>query len=459
MEKDMKIVTINSNSNSTVDALSKDTTYDIIAGVKIDTTSGNGIEAGNGATGRNITVEGQIEAHDTLQGQGIGIEIGMVKPSGAHVGGGELDVAIGGIAWGQYAGVLCRGDDQIVNNAGTISSANNALVIQANGFDVTNSGTLAGRQEGLWTIGSGSLHNTSTISGNLGGEWSEGDHVSIVNAGSILSSSGNALVADGDAYHIRNSGTISGFGDGLTFAVAHGSSVQAQTHYIRNSGTIAGNSHAIVGIGGRELIVNSGTISGDVSLGGGDDRIVTLKGGIYGIVSGGKGDDVYVIGHEVAHLSEKADGGTDLVKSSVSHTLGDNFENLKLLGGADIDGGGNLLDNVLTGNRGNNALSGGEGNDVLFGGKGDDLLTGGTGADHFVFKTGGGHDTLTDLQLSGKSHDLIDLAGVQGFHALSDLDGHMTQAGYDTLIDLGNGDMLTLKNVLTSELHASDFLF
>jgi Ca2+-binding RTX toxin-like protein len=56
-------------------------------------------------------------------------------------------------------------------------------------------------------------------------------------------------------------------------------------------------------------------------------------------------------------------------------------ERLLLTGGADIAGGGNTLDNVVTGNGGANSLSGFGGADTLQGGPGNDTLLGGAGAD------------------------------------------------------------------------------
>ena len=49
-------------------------------------------------------------------------------------------------------------------------------------------------------------------------------------------------------------------------------------------------------------------------------------------------------------VTEAANQGTDLVQSTVSWTLGSNLENLALSGTAAINGTGNSLGNVLTGN-------------------------------------------------------------------------------------------------------------
>ena len=54
-----------------------------------------------------------------------------------------------------------------------------------------------------------------------------------------------------------------------------------------------------------------------------------------------------------------------------SFTLGDNVENLTLIGAA-IAGTGNALNNILIGNSGNNSLDGGAGADKMAGGLGDD---------------------------------------------------------------------------------------
>ncbi|MDX2273921.1 MAG: hypothetical protein NW206_00600, partial [Hyphomonadaceae bacterium] len=145
-----------------------------------------------------------------------------------------------------------------------------------------------------------------------------------------------------------------------------------------------------------------------LSGGAGND---TLDGGLGNDnMIGGGGDDTYVVNAAGDVTNEtSAAGGVDLVKSSVTRTLGANLENLTLTGAAVADATGNTLANVITGNSGVNALNGlegadtivgGGGGDTLNGGVGLDTLTGGAGADKFVLNAAavaGNADTITDF--------------------------------------------------------------
>ena len=86
------------------------------------------------------------------------------------------------------------------------------------------------------------------------------------------------------------------------------------------------------------------------------------------------GDHTYFV-DQAGEASEQADEGIDLVRSSVSYTLGAHIEDLALTGSVQIDGTGNELDNVLTGNGAANSLTGGVGQDLLRGGMGNDTYT------------------------------------------------------------------------------------
>ena len=73
-------------------------------------------------------------------------------------------------------------------------------------------------------------------------------------------------------------------------------------------------------------------------------------------MTGGAGNDTYVVDNagDVVTRGRAAPAPTPCSRS-VTYTLGANVENLVLTGAAAINGTGNALTNILTGNAGNNA--------------------------------------------------------------------------------------------------------
>jgi len=204
---------------------------------------------------------------------------------------------------------------------------------------------------------------------------------------------------------------------------------------------------------------------------GGDDA---LNGGLGAdSMAGGTGNDTYTVDNAGDAVIENPNEGTDLVQSSISYALGDNFENLALTGSA-TGGTGNALDNVITGNSVNNVLSGLGGNDTLIGGGGDDTLDGGLGTDSM--SGGPGNDTYivltaddvvienagegTDFVLSSISYTLpanvenltlagtADINGTGGFSIANVITGNSGANvldggfGIDTLFGLDGNDSL-----------------
>lgn len=86
------------------------------------------------------------------------------------------------------------------------------------------------------------------------------------------------------------------------------------------------------------------------------------------VMQGGQGDDTYIVDNIGDGMWENSNEGTDIVQSSISWTLANNFEGLVLTGSSAINGTGNSSDNTLIGNGAINTLIGGAGNDVLIGG-------------------------------------------------------------------------------------------
>jgi Ca2+-binding RTX toxin-like protein len=126
-----------------------------------------------------------------------------------------------------------------------------------------------------------------------------------------------------------------------------------------------------------------------------NNKLDGSKNSAANLLIGGMGDDTYVVGTGDV-IQEAAGEGIDTVQTAASYTLGDNLENLTLIGSSGIGGYGNALDNVITGNAGDNSLIGYGGNDQLRGGAGNDLygFNRTSGAD-VVKDTGGTADVLS----------------------------------------------------------------
>jgi len=117
-----------------------------------------------------------------------------------------------------------------------------------------------------------------------------------------------------------------------------------------------------------------------------------------------------------------------------------------ILGGAGND--------VLMGGDGDDVLIGGDGDDVLVGGNGDDVLIGGAGNDIFI----GGEIVIQGFQAGAGAGDRVDVSAFADATDFNAVLAHAQQIGGDVVIDFGDGDMVTLRNVSVATLNADDFL-
>ncbi|MFM7791451.1 MAG: Calx-beta domain-containing protein, partial [Microcystis panniformis] len=97
---------------------------------------------------------------------------------------------------------------------------------------------------------------------------------------------------------------------------------------------------------------------------------------------------------------------TDTWQSTLTRTLPNNVENLRLIGTNNVNGTGNAGNNNITGNSGNNQINGRAGIDTL---------TGGLGADTFIFQFGQStistSDRITDFAINSDKIDLLTQGG------------------------------------------------
>ena len=168
-------------------------------------------------------------------------------------------------------------------------------------------------------------------------------------------------------------------------------------------------------------------------------------------------------------VEDFAEGSEDHVFAKVNgFTLPANVENLTLEEGQFVSGNGNELDNDITGNSIANTLNGGAGMDFIDGRGGIDTLTGGPNGDTFIMRPGEGNDTITDFEPGDTNPaptsaaalgegDVIDLSAFNSFNSFASVQSAASQVGSNTVINLGNGQTLTLQNVNRNLLTEASF--
>jgi Ca2+-binding RTX toxin-like protein len=126
-------------------------------------------------------------------------------------------------------------------------------------------------------------------------------------------------------------------------------------------------------------------------------------------MAGGAGNDVYFVDNSDDAVFENANQGNDTVFASVSYTLSTDIENLVLQGSADLQGYGNVSNNVVYGNSGNNLLNGEAGIDLMVGGVGNDTYFVDDPSDSCFEAPGQGNDTVMAFCNYGIAADVENL--------------------------------------------------
>jgi autotransporter-associated beta strand protein len=468
-------------------------------------------DASTAANG-TFTTTGAIWLHDTASGGNgdftVADFLGFIGTSSA--GSAEIDVLNGGRA--RFA-VSSTGANALINVAGggTAEFAQNAtggnarLVAAALGkVDFSQSNGLAnnGKISAGSIAGAGSYplgDNELTVGGNS---------LSTAVSG-VISGTGSSLVkVGGGTLTLSGANTYTGLTtvkDGALALTGSAATTQSSGLAIDAGATV--NVTALIFAGtGVDAVVNKGTISGLVRLGGGNDSFNgtggslakvfgetgndtlvggsandmldggadndTLNGGAGAdTLTGGLGNDIYVLANGSDVVSDA--GGVDTASSTTTRSLAGGglakVENLTLLGVAAVSGTGNGLANVISGNgaantldgaAGNDTLSGGAGADKLIGGLGKDTMTGGASNDLFRFAalshsaaTAAGADVIKDFDDSGD--DRIDVSTLFGVVMTYRHNLAFTKTGQVRINDIAGADLLVEVN--TGGTLAADF--
>jgi Ca2+-binding RTX toxin-like protein len=110
---------------------------------------------------------------------------------------------------------------------------------------------------------------------------------------------------------------------------------------------------------------------------------------------------------------------------------------------------------IIVGNDGNDFLRGDRGEDTLIGGQGNDELAGGRGADIFVFRANFGQDTINDFE----DNDMIDISSLESdLQEIMETEGKIRQDNENAVIDLGDGNSITLVNIEANSITGDNFL-
>jgi Ca2+-binding RTX toxin-like protein len=299
----------------------------------------------------------------------------------------------------------------------------------------------------------------------------KGAESSVSNEGAVTSVTGAAIrFSGGGTSSVTNTAgkTIKG-AEGIRIAAPTASAATAKLELL-NAGTIEGTGLALIGGGGNDRVVNTGTLKTTATaaeavlmdLGTGDDfydgKLGTATSGIIklgdgnDIAFGGTGNETFS-GGKGTNIIDGGDGVSDTVDYSeataglsvnlnLSFSQTTNYSTDLLLNVENITG--SAFNDTLTGNGLNNVLKGGNGDDTLDGGTGSDTLDGGAGNNTVKFSS----STAATVDLSnaaaqdtGYGTDL--LIGIRNLEGGSGADRFTGNSEDNRLV--GNGGNDTLK--------------
>jgi VCBS repeat-containing protein len=290
--------------------------------------------------------------------------------------------------------------------------------------------------------------------------------------GGLYGGAGNDTLDGGEGNDYLEGGTgndslVGGAGDDY---------IATNTNNLSGTGIGTGIETVIGGAGNDAVVWDLGAETADLTVTYTDSSNGTFSNGgilreveVVGLYTGSGNDTINL--SAANYVALQAGAGNDTVTAGLGNDWlisGTGNDILDGSGGTDrIEGGDG--DDVLLGGAGNDnqvrvpqpsfggsflgGLYGGAGNDTLDGGEGNDFLQGDAGNDVFVFVPNSGIDTVADFI---KGADKIDLTAYNT--TFTDLTPNITQSGANTVINLGNGNSITLLNFTATNLEENDFI-
>jgi len=398
-----------------IDSTSNNAVFADIHGDFTDTDlAENTLTLNTGAGDDNLDASGVTSNHRVVMNAGGGAD--------TLLGGAGADILNGGAGNDTMAGGT--GDDSYVTDGGdTIVEAVNA------GTDTVQSSlnyTLGSNLENLTLIGSALIGSGNTLANTITGNALANTLSGGTGADRLVGGLGNDVyVTDG--------------GDTIAETANQG------TDLVQSSVSFSlGSNLENLTLTGAAAINGYGNTLNNVITGNGAANLLDGRTGADRL-AGGAGNDSYITdGGDV--IAEAANQGTDVVRSSVSYALGSNLENLTLTGAAAINGYGNTLNNVITGNGAANLLDGRTGADRLAGGAGNDsYIT--DGGDAIVEAAGQGTDVVrssTYCTLAANVENLV-LTGAANVNGLGNTLANtlVGNTGANVLNGASGNDILT----------------
>jgi Ca2+-binding RTX toxin-like protein len=374
-----------------------------------------------------ITSEGLnkliLTGSTSLNGTGNQYANTLIGNSGDNIldGGADADTMAGGLG----------NDTYVVDNVGDVITENAGAGTDTIQSSVTY--TLSTNVENLTLLGTANINGTGNSLDNvLTGN--SGDNVLDGRAGNdtMVGGLGNDIyiVDSTDDVVVESAGEGS---DTVKSSITY--TIGANTENL----TLTGTSN-INGTGNELDNTITGNYYNNILNGGAGNDILDGSLGADTLI-GGTDDDIYIIDDSGDVVIEASGEGIDMVKSSISYTLGVNVENLTLIGAS--NGSGNILDNVLIGNNYVNLLDGGAGADTMVGGIGDDTYIIDNVGDIVIENVGEGNDTVkSSLSYTiGANVENLTLTGTEASDGTgNELDNVITGNNYNNVLSGGAGN-------------------